>query len=108
MVDHEIDSALDAQTPIIENMVIGVPPVFTGLTRQLDKLVEQPFLGTRSDFPKGKTATILYTRAVLTQIQHHLRTHGKISRATRDHKLLPTEDTKQNFLRIPWVLLEEQ
>lgn len=49
----EYDEALDAQTPIIENMVVGVPPVFEGLTRQLDKIVEQPLLGPRSDFPKG-------------------------------------------------------
>jgi hypothetical protein len=59
MVVQDFDDTLDAQTPIIENMVVGVPPVFTGLTRQLDKLVEQPLLGPRSDFPKGRTATVL-------------------------------------------------
>ncbi|KAF2851672.1 tubulin nucleotide-binding domain-like protein [Plenodomus tracheiphilus IPT5] len=47
----ESDSAFDVQTPIIENMVVGVPPVFEGLTKQLDKLVEQPLLGPRTSFP---------------------------------------------------------
>jgi hypothetical protein len=42
------------QTPIVENMVVGVPPVFTGLTRELDKLAEQPLLGPRADFPPGE------------------------------------------------------
>lgn len=47
---HEVE---EAQTPILENMVIGVPPVFEGLTKQLDKLVEQPLLGPRAEFPAG-------------------------------------------------------
>jgi hypothetical protein len=54
MGEHQMDSSLDAQTPILENMVVGVPPVFQGLTRQLDKIVEQPLLGPRSDFPRGR------------------------------------------------------
>jgi tubulin gamma len=58
MVDQEYDSALDAQTPIIENMVVGVPPVFEGLTRQLDKIVEQPLLGPRSEFPRGRSISL--------------------------------------------------
>jgi tubulin gamma len=41
----------EVQTPLLENMVIGVPPVFEGLTRQLDKLAEQPLLGPRAAFP---------------------------------------------------------
>lgn len=49
----EADGAFDVQTPLIENMVVGVPPVFEGLTRQLDKIVEQPLLGPRSSFPTG-------------------------------------------------------
>jgi tubulin gamma len=53
MFEQEDDHALDAQTPIIENMVVGVPPVFQGLTRQLDKIVEQPLLGPKSEFPRG-------------------------------------------------------
>lgn len=47
---HEVD---EAQTPILENMVIGVPPVFEGLTKQLDKIVEQPLLGPKAEFPAG-------------------------------------------------------
>ena len=52
--DDSFDSTFDVQTPIIENMVIGVPPVFEGLTRQLDKIVEQPLLGPRTSFPAGE------------------------------------------------------
>lgn len=47
----EADDSFDVQTPILENMVVGVPPVFEGLTRQLDKIVEQPLLGPRTSFP---------------------------------------------------------
>lgn len=47
---HEV---YEAQTPILENMVIGVPPVFEGLTKQLDKIVEQPLLGPKAEFPAG-------------------------------------------------------
>lgn len=50
---RDFDDALDAQTPIVENMVVGVPPVFEGLTRQLDKIVEQPLLGPKTEFPRG-------------------------------------------------------
>ncbi|EUC27639.1 hypothetical protein COCCADRAFT_111179 [Bipolaris zeicola 26-R-13] len=32
-------------------MVIGVPPVFEGLTRELGKIVEQPLLGPKAKFP---------------------------------------------------------
>jgi hypothetical protein len=53
---HHDDDAFEVQTPILENMVIGVPPVFEGLTRQLDKMVEQPLLGPKSEFPKGRYA----------------------------------------------------
>ncbi|KAH8722746.1 Tubulin/FtsZ, GTPase domain-containing protein [Phaeosphaeriaceae sp. PMI808] len=56
MVGQEIDSTLDVQTPIIENMVVGVPPVFEGLTRELDKIVEQPLLGPKTDFPRASFA----------------------------------------------------
>ncbi|KAI8943183.1 hypothetical protein NX059_001212 [Plenodomus lindquistii] len=55
----ESDSAFDVQTPIIENMVVGVPPVFEGLTKQLDKIVEQPLLGPRTSFP---AATFTFAR----------------------------------------------
>jgi tubulin gamma len=44
---------MDVQTPILENMVVGVPPVFEGLTKQLDKIVEQPLLGPKTKFPTG-------------------------------------------------------
>ncbi|KAL5119574.1 hypothetical protein ACEQ8H_002420 [Pleosporales sp. CAS-2024a] len=55
-VDFESDDAFDVQTPLIENMVVGVPSVFEGLTRQLDKIVEQPLLGPRSEFSKASFA----------------------------------------------------
>ena len=48
-----VDSAFDVQTPILENMVVGVPPVFEGLTKQLEKIVEQPLLGPKAKFPTG-------------------------------------------------------
>ncbi|KAF1918489.1 hypothetical protein BDU57DRAFT_538041 [Ampelomyces quisqualis] len=56
MVEQEHDHALDAQIPIIENMVVGVPPVFEGLTRQIDKIVEQPLLDPRREFPRASFA----------------------------------------------------
>ena len=49
----ETDDSLDIHTPIVENMVLGVPPVFEGLTKQLDKIVEQPLLGPKTGFPAG-------------------------------------------------------
>jgi tubulin gamma len=51
-----VDSAFDVQTPILENMVVGVPPVFEGLTKQLDKIVEQPLLGPKAKFPAATFA----------------------------------------------------
>lgn len=54
MADRNHDNSFEVQTPILENMVVGVPPVFEGLTRQLDTMVEQPLLGPRSEFPKGR------------------------------------------------------
>lgn len=56
MVDRQVENAHEvgeSQTPILENMVMGVPPVFEGLTRELDKIVEQPLLGPRAEFPAG-------------------------------------------------------
>ncbi|EOA90461.1 uncharacterized protein SETTUDRAFT_45648 [Exserohilum turcica Et28A] len=50
-VETDGDSSLDVQTPLLENMVVGVPPVFEGLTKQLDKIVEQPLLGPKTKFP---------------------------------------------------------
>ena len=47
------DNALEVQTPILENMVVGVPPVFEGLTKQLNKIAEQPLLGPKTSFPLG-------------------------------------------------------
>jgi tubulin gamma len=41
----------EAQTPLLENMVVGVPPVFEGLTREIDQLGEQPLLGPKAEFP---------------------------------------------------------
>lgn len=65
MVDIEVDDVRkvhEAQTPILENMVIGVPPVFEGLTKQLDKIVEQPLLGPRAVFPAGTCNSYLEDR----------------------------------------------
>jgi hypothetical protein len=59
MLERQGECATDAQTPILENMVVGVPPVFQGLTRQLDTIVEQPLLGPRAGFP---TATFAFAR----------------------------------------------
>lgn len=56
---RDFDDALDAQTPIVENMVVGVPPVFEGLTRQLDKIVEQPLLGPKTEFPRGTDCMLI-------------------------------------------------
>ena len=53
----DVEDSFQAQTPIIENMVVGVPPVFEGLTRQLDKIVEQPLLGPKTSFPLGQPFT---------------------------------------------------
>ena len=62
MVDtqqEEYDHADEVQTPLLENMVVGVPPVFKGLTKQLDKIVQQPLLGPRTTFP---TASFAYAK----------------------------------------------
>lgn len=56
MIDRQVDDThkvYEAQTPILENMVLGVPPVFEGLTKQLDKIVEQPLLGPKAEFSTG-------------------------------------------------------
>lgn len=52
---HRPASPLEAQTPLLENMVIGVPPVFEGLTKAIDQLVEQPLLGPKSEFPSRRS-----------------------------------------------------
>ena len=56
----------EAQTPLLENMVIGVPPVFEGLTREIGQLVEQPLLGPRSEFPSRELGLLLERLGVLT------------------------------------------
>lgn len=43
------ESPESVQTPLLENMV--VPPVFKGLTRELNSLVEQPLLDSTAEFP---------------------------------------------------------
>lgn len=58
--DQPLDSLVEeAQTPLLENMVIGVPPVFEGLTREIGQLVEQPLLGPRSEFPSRKLGLVV-------------------------------------------------
>lgn len=51
---HPSSPVEEAQTPLLENMVIGVPPVFEGLTREINQLVEQPLLGPKSEFPSRR------------------------------------------------------
>jgi len=53
MADSQHDSSFDVQTPLLENMVAGIPPVFSDLTHQLDMLAEQPLLGPKAEFPAG-------------------------------------------------------
>jgi len=60
--NHSVEGA---QTPLIENMVVGVPPVFEGLTREIDQLIEQPLLGPKTEFPPGKQA-VQVLKAILT------------------------------------------
>ncbi|KAI4934610.1 hypothetical protein J4E85_002468 [Alternaria conjuncta] len=57
----DTDSTFDVQTPLLEKkkMVVGVPPVFESLTKQLDKIVEQPLLGPKTKFP---AATFAFAR----------------------------------------------
>jgi hypothetical protein len=59
MVSRDVDSSFDVQTPLLENMVVGVPPVFEGLTKQIDKIVEQPLLGPKTKFPAGETPNVI-------------------------------------------------
>jgi hypothetical protein len=47
------ENSMDVQTPVLENMVVGGSPVFEDLTKQLDKIVEQPLLGPKAKFPTG-------------------------------------------------------
>lgn len=56
--DHRI-AVEEVQTPLLENMVVGVPPVFEGLTREINQLVEQPLLGPRTEFPPGELSLCL-------------------------------------------------
>jgi hypothetical protein len=52
----------EAQTPLLENMVVGVPPVFEGLTREMNQLAEQPLLGPKAEFPSREWILILSTK----------------------------------------------
>lgn len=63
-VKIDTDSAFDVQTPLLEKkkMVVGVPPVFESLTKQLDKIVEQPLLGPKTKFPAGRKPTEFWWR----------------------------------------------
>jgi hypothetical protein len=104
MMEQEFESALDAQTPIIENMVVGVPPAFVGLTKQLDKIVEQPLLGPRNDFPRGSLFILSWpTKHMLMRIQLHSHSLGKMSLGIDARKLLPIEGTRHNFPKTLWV-----
>jgi hypothetical protein len=104
MMEQEFESALDAQTPIIENMVVGVPPAFVGLTKQLDKIVEQPLLGPRNDFPRGSLFVSTWlAKHMLMLIQLHSHTHGKMSLEIDAHRPLPIEGTRHSFLKTQWV-----
>lgn len=50
MLEREMEESPESvQTPLLENMV--VPPVFKGLTRELNTLAEQPLLDSTAEFP---------------------------------------------------------
>lgn len=102
---HEVH---EAQTPILENMVIGVPPVFEGLTKQLDKIVEQPLLGPKAEFPAGTSIpTHELTEDRADHGQRPLRMHGRMRPENDYRKRLRIEASKRDFQRILWELLEE-
>jgi tubulin gamma len=61
-VQTNFDDLLDVPPPHLDNMVVGVPPVFEGLTRELGKIVEQPLLGPKAKFPPGER--VLYHHGV--------------------------------------------
>ncbi|CAI6332384.1 unnamed protein product [Periconia digitata] len=50
------DNEDNEKTPLLQNMVAGVPPVFSGLNKELDQLVEQPQLGSKTSFPLPRFA----------------------------------------------------
>lgn len=52
-VKMEMDNAFDVHTPLLGNMAVGVPAELKGLTKQFDKMVEQPVLGPNTKFPAG-------------------------------------------------------
>jgi hypothetical protein len=69
MATNPVDDAasdITVQTPLLENMV--VPPVFKGLTRQMDKLAEQPLLGPRTEFPAGKKPFVFMVSLVIADV----------------------------------------
>jgi hypothetical protein len=96
------DNALDAQTPILENMA---PSMFT---RQLDTIAEQPLLDPQTDFPIGKRRTSQLSRIVLTARQPRLHMRERMCPVTGGLKPSPTEGTKRSFRRIPWAHSEER
>jgi hypothetical protein len=102
MVPAYSDSALDAQTPILENMA---PSMFT---RQLDTIAEQPLLDPQTDFPIGEKRKSRFSGIVLTARQQRLRMRERMCPVTGGLKPLPTGDTKRSFRRILWAHSEER
>ena len=101
------DTAEEVQTPLLENMVVGVPPVFGGLTREIDQLVEQPLLGPKTDFPTGMCVQVWDTVQVYNgtdSFKPSLRLPVKMPRASGNHRLSPIGGTKQSSPRTLWEL----
>lgn len=111
MVDRQVEGTHEvheAQTPILENMVIGVPPVFEGLTKQLDKIVEQPLLGPRTEFTTGTCIPYRNWEVAMTDNwQPALRMHERMKRGDVYHRRLRIEGSRQSFRRILWELSGE-
>lgn len=111
MVDRQVDNAHEvheAQTPIFENMVIGVPPVFEGLTKQLDKIVEQPLLGPRAEFPAGTCNSYLERREIEADDgQQALHLRAKMSLEGGYRRRLHIEGSRRSSLRTRWERSEE-
>lgn len=102
---HEVE---EAQTPILENMVIGVPPVFEGLTKQLDKIVEQPLLGPKAVFPAGAyNGSRKEGKRELTGWQQALHTPGKMRLDDVYRRRSPIEGLRRSSQKTLWAHSEE-
>ena len=102
---HKVD---EVQTPILENMVIGVPPVFEGLTKQLDKIVEQPLLGPKVEFPAGICPHLRTEQNIKADKgQRVLHTRRKMTLEDDCHRRSRIEGSRQSSQRTQWEHSEE-